>query len=71
MSLDDVIKLIQTLGFPILVAIWFMRRDERIDSGLREQNTRIIRALALIAQALEAKEAMELLDEVPNNRKKR
>lgn len=71
MSVDDIIKLIQTLGFPILVALWFMRRDDKGIEKLRQQNTRIIRALALLAHALEAKEAAKLLTEEESSPRKR
>ena len=67
MSLDDIIKIIQTLGFPVVVAIYFMRRDDKGINLLRQQNARMIRALALIAQALEAKEATLLLTKADND----
>ena len=69
MTLDDVIKLVQTLGFPILVAVWFMRRDDRVNTKLMAQNSRMLRGLALIASALEAREAVGMLNQDENGEK--
>lgn len=48
MGLEEVITLISKLGFPILVAIWFMwRYEKRMD--------RILNMLTIIATKLEEK----------------
>lgn len=37
--LDQVIKVIQNLGFPIFVAMWFMyRTDKRLDKMIKLMN---------------------------------
>lgn len=37
--IDNVIRILQTVGFPVAVAVWFMfRTDKRIEDNSKAQN---------------------------------
>ena len=63
MNGDDLFEFLKTFGFPVVFALWLMRLTEKYLSKILSKLTKIIRALSLMAQAQEAKQALEALED--------
>jgi len=57
MSAEDVIKILQTVGFPIAVCLWFMWRDVKNIQKQSEMLARMTAVMTIMASTLSLSEA--------------